>query len=1737
MTRKSGKISTALLMVVVMICTTLFTNTATVEAYGPLTMYSPPQDAPSYASLSPRAIQLNYNGVNNGKMYATFEQRSHDLPVFPIYESVDNGESWTQVGAVADTQNGWGMMNCPELFELPQAIGDMPAGTLIIAGNSVPSDYAATKMELYKSNDLGRTWSYVSTIGTGGRNEMGYDPIWEPFFLVHDNKLIVYYSDERDPAHAQKLVHQTSIDGVNWDAVVDDVAFADFGLRPGMPTVARMGNGNYAMTYEMPTLPGAPNYLKITSDPENWNPSDPGVIVGYGGSPYITALGDGRLALNNGGNKEVFINSSRVDESGSWIPYNPPVEAGYNRQLLPLSNGRLFIPQSGFFDPNNKNSINYGDMSVGYFKLVNVKSGKVLGVYEGGINEGDQLVQWSSGSNSLDQYWLIANAEAGYSADSYKTIVNAKSAKSIGIAANGENAEIRADSSSIDQHWTLEAVGDHYKIVNRKSGKILAVAQGSMTNGAQVIQWDYTGSADQHWQLVPDEGHITVDSYRLFNVKSGKALGIWEGSTTDGGRSVQWTSSNMSYDQNWFIHETAEGFTKLVNANSRKFLAVKDGSVSAGAHIAQWSDADSMEQQWMLEAVGDHYKIVNRKSGMILAVEQGSMADGAQVIQWNYTGSDDQHWNIEANIDVMFENSVADVQLDKSALTLKAGETETLVATVTPTDATNKMVKFTSDSGTVSLSSPVYNADTGETSVVITGISKGSAVITATTTDGGYRAQSTVIVTNLSGHYGPATMYTPPADAGTYGVLSPRTIQLKHNSEHNGKMYTTFEEVSNGQHKPTFPVFESTNNGATWTKVGEVEDTNNEWGMLNCPQIFEMPQTIGSLEKGTLIIIGNSVPDDRSQTSMDMYKSTDLGRTWEYVSTVDIGGTHWINGDPIWEPWMVVANDQLIVYYSDERDPAHSQKLVHRTTRDGVNWGPIVEDIVMPEQKMRPGMPIVAQLENGNYMMTYEVVGLPGVPNFYKINDNPEIGWNDLPSYDVIGGGSAYFIVLDDGRIVVNSYGSGDIFINSKNDGTGEWLSMGTPIGGAYNRGILQLNDGSLFILNGGGFVAPKHNSISYANMWIPSTDDAFKLVNVKTGKALAISNGDTKNGANAIQWTAGEALDQLWQSVELSNGYSTLVNVKTGKALGVWDGSQADGARIVQWNDTGSNDQQWTLEAVNNHYRIVNRNSGKLLAVSQGSAADGASIIQTTDSGADDQLWMLIPFSAPSGEIEVEKVEFDIPSLTLKVGETNTLQATVSPVDATNKTVRFTSSNEHVSLSEARYDAETGRTSVTVTGVSAGNATITAITADGGYTTTSQMKVTSKSAPPAMSTSTPEEKPSVSEGSNIVKDGSITVKAQSTDGGTMQVEVALSDLLKAAKSIRDGQLHVNVTTDSEQELSSINVKLPVQPIIEAGTEINEIIVDTGIVKVTISTDPTSGPLSSGSQQLELNVTAINPAQLSDEAKNAAKHSLVYDLSLLIDGLDVSNFKEQHAVVVELPYRLQPGEQPHEIVIYSINDEGEAEVIRNATYNEKTGKVTFSPNHFGQYVAANGHVAFTDLERVAWAKESIEALAARGVILGTGDGLFQPQRQVTRAEFIKMLMNVADLIEDEMSSSFTDVQQGAWYDNAVATAQKLKIVNGKSDGRFGIDDPITREDMAVMVFKVAAMLNVELAMKESDTPFTDHISISNYALDAVTVMQHNGLINGVGNGKFAPKANLDRAQAATIIYRLFQLLP
>ena len=161
-----------------------------------------------------------------------------------------------------------------------------------------------------------------------------------------------------------------------------------------------------------------------------------------------------------------------------------------------------------------------------------------------------------------------------------------------------------------------------------------------------------------------------------------------------------------------------------------------------------------------------------------------------------------------------------------------------------------------------------------------------------------------------------------------------------------------------------------------------------------------------------------------------------------------------------------------------------------------------------------------------------------------------------------------------------------------------------------------------------------------------------------------------------------------------------------------------------------------------------------------------------------------------------------------------------------------------------------------------------------------------------------------------------------------------------------------------------------------------------------------------------------------------------------------------------------------------------------------------------------------------WAQADIQKLVAAGAISGYPDKSFKPNNNITRAEFAVTLVKALKLAP-KSGKVFNDTANH-WAKDYIATAQAYGIISGYSDTKFGPNDKITREQMAVMVTKAA-----NLAAKDN-AKITDSAKVSAGAKDAVVAASSNGVISGYPDGSFKPKANATRAEAASMIVKIMK---
>jgi len=201
---------------------------------------------------------------------------------------------------------------------------------------------------------------------------------------------------------------------------------------------------------------------------------------------------------------------------------------------------------------------------------------------------------------------------------------------------------------------------------------------------------------------------------------------------------------------------------------------------------------------------------------------------------------------------------------------------------------------------------------------------------------------------------------------------------------------------------------------------------------------------------------------------------------------------------------------------------------------------------------------------------------------------------------------------------------------------------------------------------------------------------------------------------------------------------------------------------------------------------------------------------------------------------------------------------------------------------------------------------------------------------------------------------------------------------------------------------------------------------------------------------------------------------------------------------------------------------------------------------------------FSDVPAAHWAAQVVRELAEAGVLEGTGGGRFEPDRAVTRAEFLAALIRARDFSLEAQavydptfggegygrgSTVFRDSPEGAWHRPYVALANRLALTEGAGMGLFEPDRPVTREEVAAFAVRAAgwagrvrdmSWTEARTAVRES---FTDGDAVAEWARAPVSVAVAEGLLEGMPDGSFDPGRTCTRAEAAAVLQRLRRAVP
>ena len=173
---------------------------------------------------------------------------------------------------------------------------------------------------------------------------------------------------------------------------------------------------------------------------------------------------------------------------------------------------------------------------------------------------------------------------------------------------------------------------------------------------------------------------------------------------------------------------------------------------------------------------------------------------------------------------------------------------------------------------------------------------------------------------------------------------------------------------------------------------------------------------------------------------------------------------------------------------------------------------------------------------------------------------------------------------------------------------------------------------------------------------------------------------------------------------------------------------------------------------------------------------------------------------------------------------------------------------------------------------------------------------------------------------------------------------------------------------------------------------------------------------------------------------------------------------------------------------------------------------------------------YTDVDTTQWYHEGVDYVIEKGMMNGTGTNTFEPNATTTRG----MIVTILYRLEKEPAagtSPFADVAANQWYAKAVAWAAANGVVNGTSSTTFNPNDPITREQMAAILYRYASFKGYDVTGKADLASYTDASQISDYAKDAMSWANQAGLIGGVSATALQPQGSATRAQVATILMR------
>ncbi len=337
-------------------------------------------------------------------------------------------------------------------------------------------------------------------------------------------------------------------------------------------------------------------------------------------------------------------------------------------------------------------------------------------------------------------------------------------------------------------------------------------------------------------------------------------------------------------------------------------------------------------------------------------------------------------------------------------------------------------------------------------------------------------------------------------------------------------------------------------------------------------------------------------------------------------------------------------------------------------------------------------------------------------------------------------------------------------------------------------------------------------------------------------------------------------------------------------------------------------------------------------------------------------------------------------------------------------------------------------------------------------------------------------------------------------DTATITISSAVADeIIKQAVSNDSDQVIISPVVKGD--VTNVEVTIPANVLDEVGQKTDAaLLLSTPVADIAF----TNNGLSNLSEHGAVTVTA-------DTSENSIA------LTISAGGRGVESVRGGITLTVPIE-QSAPG-----TVAVLVHDDGTRQIIRKSVASD--GSIAIPLDGPAKLEIIDNTKPFSDIPAENWAADAVAFTSAHELFNGTSNNIFSPNLPMTRGMLAVVLHNLENNPRQAFSAAFSDVAGGAWYSDAVAWAAERGIVAGYGNGLFGPSDNITREQLAVILWRYSG----EPAATNKELRFSDADSASDYALDALRWAVENGVINGYGNGVLAPKGLATRAQVAQML--------